>query len=483
MKPHPRSRHILPGLGLLLAFWLTRLVAIEAFPPFLDESLHVEFADYSLRTSPLAHSNQGRLFTIWLYAVFQAPAGATFWIARVANLLAILPAVAAIMGVGRLLAGRRGMLLAGLLYLFSTYHLFFDRLALADPLAAAGVSLALYFASRVSLRVDYRDAALTGLALFLALGAKNTVLPYFGIPLAAVVALSPRRDARRGKLGWLAVALGTALGLTGAFTLGLALLGYDYFALVGVHNPDVTGGLASRLVESAGATLALLLAYLGPVGLGVLGAALVALLLRRRFYLPLCLLAPLAVIWASQRQSTRFYHAALAILLLCGAVALAHAMRNRSRLAQSLGSGLVILYGAAHWLPFAWTAYHTPIRLPLFAGDYLEYVASDASGFGLSAVQGFLQGRQVSRVIGVLPNCQGLRYLALDSFPVACPRVNPNGEDIQALADLLAASRAQGVYAVPEDSPYVPDRAPGDLLTTVERPGGGPSLAIYDLSP
>ena len=72
-----------------------------------------------------------------------------------------------------------------------------------------------------------------------------------------------------------------------------------------------------------------------------------------------------------------------------------------------------------------------------------------------------------------------LRELA--TFPVECPRLNPNGEDIQALNQLLAASRAANTYVVLEDLAYTPSSAPGTPISFIDV--RHPRLTVYNLAP
>lgn len=195
MADNPRILAV--GTLLLLCFWVSRLIGIASFPPFLDEVTHISYTETIQKASPLSHIGEGRQLALWWYLFFQSSAAASIWIARVATLLAVLPGVAAVIGIGRLWAGIWGATLAGLLYLFSTYHMFFERLALTDPISASAVSVALYFAYRLTRRVSMKDALITGIALFVAFGAKVSAIPYLMVPIAAVLDLRHIRSSWR----------------------------------------------------------------------------------------------------------------------------------------------------------------------------------------------------------------------------------------------------------------------------------------------
>ncbi len=469
--------------ALILAVWAARLVALDAFPPFVDEGVHLRLAMEQRTISPLIHAGEGRLLTTGLYALVQVDRAGGFWLARAVTLLALLPGIAAIMGSARLVAGRREALFAGLLLLFSPYHHFFNRMAMADTLAAAGVAFGLYFASRLARRVALSDAVLSGVALFAALGLEVTALPYYGIPLAAALTLGRGRHTRRARVVWVLTALGTLLGLTAAFGLGLRAFGYNYFGLFGHHNPDPLVGLLPTLAANLNLMVDVAAAYTGPAMLILCGLSMVYLILHREYFLPLCLLAPAIVLAMSTRQSTRFYETPLTLLLLIGAVGLARIARGQGRSAAALIAAGIVAWGLMAWLPFAVIAARQPDRLPLHPATYSEYVSGDGSGFGLAETRWALLASGATRVIGILANCQGLRYLSLGDFQVECPRINPNGEDIPALQALMESSRAPGVFVVLEDLPYAPDHTPGVISATIRHPSGRPRLTIYALDP
>ncbi len=491
MKPAAKTRAVLAfGVALLLAFWITRLLAVDAFPPFIDEMLHIHVSERAAQQSVFVQADLGRLLTIWWHMIFRSYAAAPIWIARAATVLAVLPGVAAAIGLGRLAAGGWGALLAGLLYLFSAYHQFYERLALADPLSGAALSLALYFAYRLARRANLRDAAAVGVMLYIAFLAKVTALPYLGIPLAAALTLRPAGRTWRKQGRWLAVALIIPIVLISVTVVGLRLREYDLLTnslgyALSNRGPVEAGEVfsLSRIAGNIARTFDVLAGYTGVAATILLLIAVIVLAIRRHLYLPLCLLAPLVLVWLSRPQTSRYLLVPMTILLLCGAAMLANAVRRRGRVAQFAALGLVLVWGAAQWLPFAWTAARAPLDIPLPPGDYEEYVLSDAAGFGLAEARDYLRSLAPREVLGLLSNCQGLRYLSWQDFPVTCQRISPNGEDISALAALMDQRRAAGVYVVLENSPYVPATAPGRLLTVIERPGGRANLAIYDLAP
>ena len=471
------------GVALLLLLWLTRLPDIVRFPFFIDEALHVYFSEVTMQRQPFVYAGKYYLFSIWCWSLFAVPYGAPFWLARTVTLLAVLPGFAAVIGVGRLAAGLWGALLGGLLYLFSSYHFFFERLALADPISASAALVAVYFAYRLSRRLDLRDAVLTGVAVFLAVGFKLSAFPYMGIPIAAALALRPQGAAPRERGRWLTAALVTEGALVGLLVLTLIVVRQNPFANAAGHAGLGDGIFASlaRIPVSAAYMFDNLRAFLGVGGLIALAIALVVLVIRQRWFLLLVAVPPTLVFLISQIQGSRYYAAPMTVLVLCVAVAAADLTR-RSRLGHSLVLAIVALWAITSWLPFAVTMNNAPASLTLPQRDFYEYVESDAAGFGLESVAEALRQNGATRVIGVMANCQTLRYTLQGEISVECPTINPNGETIPALSKLLGDSRGNGVYAVLETLSYVPTSAPGEVAATIDDPTGRPRLTVYRLA-
>jgi hypothetical protein len=329
------------------------------------------------------------------------------------------------------------------------------------------------------------DAVLVGVFLFLGVIAKVSVLPYLGVPLAAVVSYW-RKRSRRALLTWLVIASVISVVLVAGFIGALRLLKYDFlsnsfsYAMTDRGNQPLANLInPERLFYNALSVFDLIGQYIGPLVVILLVLSALYLVWRREWYLPLCLFAPLIFVVISQIQETRFFFITVALLLLCGSVVLARWMRTRLTIVAV--SGLIVLWGVAQWLPFFRAGLGDPLELPLPHWDVLQYVESDAAGFGLVAVQEALVQYPPAEVIGILPNCNGLRYLSTGRLLVTCPLLNPRGENIPELTALMESKRGQGGYVILQAVPYVPDTAPGTLLTSIQPPGSVPPIHIYRL--
>ncbi len=487
-NPNPTTRPALPiGLALLLIFFAARLTLIDAVPPFIDEGIHLQFAlEQVQQRSPFVGAPSGKLVADWYWLALGAPYGASFWVMRVGNLLVITLGAAALMGIGRRAAGAWGMIFAPMALLLSPYHMFLDGIAITDPLAVGYALVGVWLTFGLAQRAVWWQAALAGLMLFLAAGSKVAYLPYGVVPLMGALTLRPHW--RRAWV-WAALATGTFMLLYGGFAGVQMWRGYGPLAQIGrgvALSGDATlwtaiTEIAARIIQRNGTITGVYLHYTGLIA-GIIALVLAGVhLLRRNFFLPLVLVGPGLSVWASQQYFDRYAYLPLLLVLLMAALVLA-TWAQRSRWGALTASAGLLAWGLLMSVPFAVSLNNDPSSAPLTASDRAEYLQADSSGSGIAEAVAYLTEHDAQQVIGLLPNCTGLRFSA-HHLDVACPRINPNGEDIPALAALVEASAAPGVYAVKENSPYVPQQITGTPVHIIERPGGITALTIYDLSP
>lgn len=498
MSTTARSRGVLWVCTIMLfAYFAVRMLSLTAFPPFLDEVVHVRQAEQSLAISPVAFAAEGRLFTLWLHMIFRPHQAGTIWLMRIVHILAILPGFAAAVAVGRSVAGRTGVLMAGFVLLASPLHIFFERLALADPLASAWIIVAVFFALRSTERFHWLGAMACGLALFVAIMFKATVIPALVmVPLAAVSLF--RGGTRLGpRVRWLMYASMPVLILLPLVVIALRIANQDHFAFISQYTAMARTSLAERLAPNLALVAEQFGIYLLPM---LLGLTLVLFytasrgkwradqpfarsenVRRTTVFVSLLLLTMLVAYTVNERLYTRYLilPASLFLLMLAAMVAprLGPVRVRGSRIA------LVVLIGVALLYPTAFTllAYNRPAAMPLSVADFREYVTSSASGFGLAEAVELLLQYQPTRVIGVLANCQGLRFLAGESFAVECPPTNPSGADRDRLSAMMEQSRLPGVYVLHEPLPFVPASVPGRVIASFARPGGSETLTIYEV--
>jgi hypothetical protein len=470
---------------LLLFCFSARIFAVSSFPPFIDEGVHVDFAELVQVQGLLARSEEGRQFTIWLHAIVQAPQKDGVVVARLVTVVVGLLSTAALLSLARTYAGISGTVLVAVLWALSPYHFFFDRLALADPIATAGVLLALAIASRIRKKVRWTDAVFCGLALTFAVGAKISALPFLGIPFAAALLLKPAQRPWAEQVRWLIIVCAVIAAALGSFFLLQIARGYDPFTLLTNGRKQAVLSLAS-IAENIRLTIDTISTYSPPLILIAL-LSLPLILRQRGWYLLAVTVAPLFALWISQGNHTRYLHTPMTILLVVIIAGWAEWTRRApprfKPVLRLIIPIFVLTWALVIGLPFASTSIGDPVNLPLLTNDRAEYISSDASGFGLDEAELLLREYSPGRVLGLFANCPGMKHSTDAELRLECPRVNPTGEDILPLADLLERSRASGVFAILESSPYVPSSAPGSVVGVIDHVSGRPRLTIYDLSP
>jgi hypothetical protein len=474
-------------VALLLLLFATRLAALDSFPVFIDETVHIYNAEQIPSTSPLVSLQIGRIFTIWWQYLLQAPFSSNpIWLARAATLILVVLGEAALLYMGKRTAGIWGLFLTWAFLLVSRYHFFFERLALADPIASAFIFVAILLAFRLRERFNYRDALLTGLSLFLACLAKTNALPYVGILLAAVLCLTPPRSVTiRQRVQWLSIGIGSFLIPTLLFEILSALAGkawlratFSYIRSRSNENAD----LVQRILGNIQETIEFSIAYLHPLLFILLLIALMGLLWRRHFYLLLVFAAPMLILWLGEPQESRYWIVPLALFGLIGAIAFAPLLERLPRMAQAIAAILILALGLLHWLPQAITSAQNPVALDLPIADQRQYIQSDATGFGFTEIAALIPRENRPIVLGLLANCQGFRYSYFVEYEVLCQQVNPDGSDIPRLLNWVEEMRSSAQYLILEESAYFPETIDAEFLALIERPVNRANLRLYRLS-
>ena len=170
---------------LLLVAFFVRVHNIEALPPFNDESHHIRRAEqvWTFSDSDLSFT-PGKLLTYYWYGIFNAERLDAIFITRTATALFALIGLAASFAVARRLFGVWAGVLTVYMLAFAPFAVFFDRMALADPLTAALGMLTIWAALRLYDRPhDWAWGMLTGVIAALTILTKLVGLPFALMPV------------------------------------------------------------------------------------------------------------------------------------------------------------------------------------------------------------------------------------------------------------------------------------------------------------
>jgi len=182
-------------LVLLLLSFVLRFWQVSRLPIFIDEAIYLSWGqaillNFDLRTllHPLSDGKQP-LF-IWLVAIALRVLDDPLTAGRAVASLAGVVSTALVYVISRSLYSQKTAVLAALLYVVCPFTLFFDRLAVMEPLLSMFGLLALLFTIHTVRTRQLRNALLLGFALGLAFFTKTTAVLYLLYPVLAFLLVS-----------------------------------------------------------------------------------------------------------------------------------------------------------------------------------------------------------------------------------------------------------------------------------------------------
>lgn len=160
-------------------------------PFFIDEHRHIERAAgiASLETHPAENSLGKFLLYVWIAPFHTTDPAHALHLSRTAVALFTLLGSAALYATTRRLFNRRAALIAIIFYALLPYALFYERMVLADGIAAALGALLAWQSVYLAQKPDFRRAAGVGVLVALASMAKLTMMFSALLPVAAVLCL------------------------------------------------------------------------------------------------------------------------------------------------------------------------------------------------------------------------------------------------------------------------------------------------------
>lgn len=461
-------------------FFGVRLLLLEALPPFIDEAFHLHIAEQMPTTSPFHQVAEGRLFTNWYWLIFGSYENGNFWVIRYADLLILTLGFVALLASLRHLTHPVPAYLGAFLLIWSPYHLFFSAVALSDALSATGVCVAWWLAMRGIQHGTRFTAIGCGLALFVAFGFKITALPFFILPLG-ITAFMPSPLSRQQRWAWGASAILTLTVSVGGFfgVLIGGVLGYDALALARSTSSSSLLDWIPQALSRLQTVAEWFIAYNGWGIVAISAVGVVWGMRHERVRVAWVVMGiPCLAVLMGGKLFTRYLYLHYALVLILGGGALS-VLWARHRLGRLL-VGCVLAWVGVNGALWAWQFMRDPLYARLPSVDQREYMMSDASGYGLAEVANTVLQTDAQAVIGLLSNCQSLRYLLITQREVLCPRVNPNGEDIPRHLALIEATVQQGTtLVILENSPYVPTTLDGEFISLTVRPSGLSALRLF----
>ena len=451
---------------LLLFYLFTRSFYLLSFPPFLDEIVHIDWANDLYSFHPFTGADNGKLFGLWWMALFYIPEANDLFVVRFATILFNLFGIAVLYRIAKDIADTSTAIIAVILSIWSPYNFFYDRFALVDSYVNVFALLTLLFSLRFSKTSNILFAILSGLMVVGAILAKATGIVMLAIPFIVYVLSSL---SLRMKIKGAVITYGVFVVSWLPIFYLLMHRGYSYWStattVVGTNDHSdiflrtIDNFFSIIQIDQIYFSSAFIIVAIILIGIALFIKPKSILLLGGGTLVPLVGLLVFAT-----KLSARYFHFHIPFLLLLLSVSayviVSRFFEHRFQLQIVLGS-LLVLWILAFSLPFHIQYWDDPEQLNLPRLDRLEYITSDASGFALDEVINFIQNENSENdvnVLGLLSNCDGMRvYIAREStLKLECPLLRLEEIYQQNIVQLTQelASQNQPLWIIVEESEY-----------------------------
>jgi len=477
------------AIGLFLFLYLvTRLISLSALPIFLDEAVHLQWAERLFDEGRILRPvGSGRLLAVAAYGL-ALPFDDRLQAARlIAALAGVVTLVCTVLLTRRLFGGMAGDI-AGWLYVLSPFALVYDRLALSDGFLCACVTGLMLAVAALAERPGAWSPRIAVAALIALAVVSKVSAPLFFMTLPlGVLALAPeKRPAFRSFVLAALIGLACALPMLWFFVRNSGEIAAQHL----VDTTAVTATIASTL----GAMREWALSYfsLPSLLLAVVSAAF--LRDRRALWLASAVLVPF-VLFAllSQPWSARYVLPTLPpfLVLLAGGIEQLTSKLGPSRVPAALG---LVALPLAFNMPFDAALLTNPSAAPFPPDDRLQLVTGWPSGYGVREMAARLEDESRNGEITVFVDNGGTR-----TFPTSLavligrrPGIRLVEADLGSsagLAAMIGEMKSSRVFAVMGERPGGGEfksriEAAGQRLDRVEvyqRPGGEWAATLFRL--
>ncbi|MEO8359450.1 MAG: glycosyltransferase family 39 protein [Vicinamibacteria bacterium] len=362
----------------LLAYFVTRLSSLGALPIFLDESVHIQWAERLVHEGRVLRPiGAGRVLAVVAYGL-ALPFEDRLWAARaIASVVGSLTLIFIMLLADRLW-GRRGALIAGGLSLLSPFALVYDRLALSDGFLTAaltGMMLAVLVLVHGSSGRWVQFAIVLSIAL--SVFSKVSALLFLGsLPLAALILPTDRIATLRRLFAPTVIGLAASTPMLWFFYANSGEIREQH-----IVDPLTSGSVMFSTLRDMSQWL------LGYFTLPTLLTAAISFVLlrdRRVLWLAASCAVPFALFALfSQPWSARYVLPTLPPLLVLAAGGIDLVSRLVSpRRAAWTAVGLTLLASMTA-LPFSWALLTHPEDAPFPHDDRIQLVTGWPAGYGV----------------------------------------------------------------------------------------------------
>ena len=422
----------MPVLALLVGVYLlTRGVSLDTLPIFLDESVHLQWAERLYREGRVIRPvGAGRLLAVAAYGATGLFEDRLLAARVIAMLVGAFTLVLTTLLAGRLF-GPLAAILAGILYILSPFALVYDRLALSDGFLTASIA-GLMFATHEMSREPQAPLgrALVSLCILLAVVSKVSALMFlFVLPVGAVLLARDKMAGLRSALIAGMCGLLLASPMLWFFWGNRGEIGEQH-----IVDPMMAGPILRVTLRDMRDWV---MAYFTPATLAAAAVSLAVVRNRRALWLAISILLPFCLFALfSQPWSARYVLPTLPPLLMLVAGGMAAIISKQPGLRRGLLAGGLVLIASCQALPFDLALLFNPKAAPFPRDDRTQLVTGWPAGYGLKELARRLEAEAASEPVVALIDTGGLRTV-------------PSGLAIL-LASRPAVSLIEGDLASPE---------------------------------
>lgn len=484
-------------LFLIVSHFLTRVYQLEAFPIFVDEAIYVRWSQVmknepTLRFLPLQDGKQPFFMwaTIPFLKIFKNPLVAGRMLSIFSGILVLLGIIILPLVIGWSVSLG---LIAGLLYVFSPYGLFFDRMALVDSLLSAfGVwSVILTFLLIDKKRLDL--AMILGVVFGGALLTKSPAMFFIIMSFCLILLKSGVEIKKNGfksvvkLIMFFSISLAISLVIYNILRLG------SNFHMIALRNKDYVWSI-SEVIKHPLDPLKPHLQDVARYYWGYLTAPVLLLFLVGLFSAPNLSVVLLALWWLipllgqssiAKVFTARYLLFGLPVLLIFAARGLVIFFQKTKIKEKSIRFILVFLI-LVPGLRFSHLLWSSPEKTPLPRDERVGYLEDWSSGWGIREVSEYLS--HLPKNLNIIVGTEGFFGTLPEGLQIYLQGVKNVtvigiGYPVRSLPEPLSNAKKFGdeVYLLVNKSRFIPETGfKPKLIKEYPKPGGD-SLLLFEI--
>lgn len=489
-------RYLLIGGGLILAFFVLRLVNILQLPIFTDEAIYLRWAQIALgdprwRFISLIDGKQPLL--IWLFLPALKLINDPLLAGRLVSVFAGFVGMVGLATFGWYISkSYKGLLLGGLFYLLIPFFLVYDRLAIYDTLLSAISIWALFFSYLLGKKLRLDVALILGTVVGAGLLTKSSANFFWGL-LPATLLLShwTKKNWKKTVIKW--VGLVAAVIIQSQIYNNILRLS-EFRHVIGEKNLQfiysVPEFLSHPFLSLRGNLTGLTVWFVSyltlPLTLFVIVSCVWYLKKNWReaiFFLTYFLVPYLSLAAFGKVIYPRFILFMVPPLLIPTLLFSLHLFSRERRKLIILAAAFLL---ALPLLYFDLQLLINPVKAPLPTNDRFQYIVDWPAGYGIKEIIAYLQNesRHGPLIIGT-EGTFGLYPMALELYLGKDPNITikaywPVGEIPQ---ELISIAAVKPVFFVFKETQNVPQNWPLKLIAEYQRGDGPTYLKFYRVLP